>query len=214
LGKIPGLCLVLSSQRTRKRKAPFERLSSAGPGSRPLPIRTRPLPIRIEARRAVSKASRAIACTPRKRSALGIDPNAVPRAKASRFAFTGLIRKWRVWWWRGFCIENPLTPTGSSRRKADIADRVAYVATARIAVAERTGYLAGSLRVDLSGRSAEPRERDGRPRLKKLGALLTSPTNQPTPSGGEFRRLAAIDLRLPIAGLRRAKESFEIFELF
>jgi hypothetical protein len=38
--------------------------------------------------------------------------------------------------------------------------------------------------------------------------------NQPPPSGGEFGRLTAIYPRLVFVGLRQAKESFELFELF
>jgi hypothetical protein len=37
---------------------------------------------------------------------------------------------------------------------------------------------------------------------------------QPPPPGGEFGRLAAIYLRLVFVGLRPAKESCELFELF
>ena len=38
--------------------------------------------------------------------------------------------------------------------------------------------------------------------------------NQPLPSSGEFGRLTAIYLWVPLAGLRQVKEGFELFELF
>jgi hypothetical protein len=38
--------------------------------------------------------------------------------------------------------------------------------------------------------------------------------NQPPPSGGEFGRLTAIYLWVPLAGLGQVKEGFELFELF
>ena len=68
--------------------------------------------------------------------------------------------------------------------------------------------------VDLAGPRSLESALVGPPHWKKLGALLPNPTNQPTPSGRKFRRLATIDLRLPIAGLEQVKESFELFELF
>jgi hypothetical protein len=37
--------------------------------------------------------------------------------------------------------------------------------------------------------------------------------SQPPPSGGEFRRLTAIYLWVPLVGLRQVKEGFELFEL-
>jgi hypothetical protein len=101
----------------RKEKLP----SRAGPGSdpfRPAIPALRPLPIRTEARRAASKA-KSDSRTPRKRSALCRDPKAVPLAKL-RDAFTGLIRNGAYGGGEGFCIENPLTPTGWSRRIADV----------------------------------------------------------------------------------------------
>jgi hypothetical protein len=54
----------------------------------------------------------------------------------------------------------------------------------------------------------------GPPHPSKLDALLASAVNQPPPSDGELGRLAAIYLRLVFAGLRQAKESCELFELF
>jgi hypothetical protein len=50
--------------------------------------------------------------------------------------------------------------------------------------------------------------------LRKPDALLAATMKQPPPSGGEFGRLTAIYLRLVFVGLRQAKESFELFELF
>jgi hypothetical protein len=38
------------------------------------------------------------------------------RAQSSAIAFTGLIRNGAYGGGEGFCIENPLTPTGWSRR--------------------------------------------------------------------------------------------------
>jgi hypothetical protein len=49
--------------------------------------------------------------------------------------------------------------------------------------------------------------------VRKLDAPLASPTNQPSPSGGEFGRLTAIHLRLVVTGLGHIEESFELFEL-
>jgi hypothetical protein len=53
----------------------------------------------------------------------------------------------------------------------------------------------------------------GPPHQRKLDALLASPMNQPSPSGGEFGRLTAIHLRLVATGLGHIEESFELFEL-
>ena len=54
----------------------------------------------------------------------------------------------------------------------------------------------------------------GPPHLRGLGALLSNPAKHPTPSGGKFRRLTAIDLRLPFGRLRTVKEGLEPFKLF
>jgi hypothetical protein len=54
----------------------------------------------------------------------------------------------------------------------------------------------------------------GPPHLRKLNAPLASSMSQPPPSGGEFRRLTAIYLWVPLVGLRQVKEGFELFELF
>jgi hypothetical protein len=51
------------------------------------------------------------------------------------------------------------------------------------------------------------------PHQRKLDALLASPMNQPSQSGGEFGRLIAIHLRLAVTELGHIEESFELFEL-
>ena len=54
----------------------------------------------------------------------------------------------------------------------------------------------------------------GSPRLGKLTTLLPTLMNQPSPSGGELGRLTPIYRWLAFAGLRRAEQSFELFEFF
>jgi hypothetical protein len=109
-------------KRTRKRKAPFERRS-----------RLRSLPASDPAlRRAAQKPAEPRRSPPSRVEGKSGNLGNVRlpasilgpfRAQGFAIAFTYLIRKWRVWCGEGFCIENPLTPTGWSRREADIADR-------------------------------------------------------------------------------------------
>jgi hypothetical protein len=73
-----------------------------------------------------------------------------------------------------------------------------------------SGRASGRLGEALPGAKSAP---VGPAHLRKPDALL-APMKQPPPSGGEFGRLTAIYLRLVFAGLRQAKESFELFELF